>query len=185
MKVSCPTGVVLQAASYLGDQYCCAVQEAQLKRCIPKVQSLQRKAVSPAASEDPLGAVCEPRAVPGCQICRPGCSDVPGPSEQARAHSPSLPGHKEPSQLSSVPVAWQLCVWEGEEPWGERWVAFLPQFANAQQPTSPLPLFRGAFWQLQSFLQARKSRFVAIYSKIPSGARTGLVAPMLLQTSLR
>lgn len=88
----------------------------------------------------------EPRAVPGCRTCRPGCSDVPAPSERARARSPSLPGHRAPSRLSAAPVAWQPCVWEGGQPQGEHWVAVLPQSAGPHQPSSPLLLFRGAFW---------------------------------------
>lgn len=134
---------------------------------------LAGKSGEPSSLQSPSQGSARAGAIPGCQICRPGCSGVPAPSEQARARSPSLPGHRAPSRLSSAPVAWQPCVWEGGQPWSERWVAVLPQSASPHQPSSPLLLFRGAFWQLHSFLQAKKSRFAAICSKTPHTLHQG------------
>jgi len=133
--------------------------------------------VSPAASKAPVGAAREPRAIPGCQICKPGCSGETAPSERAKARSPSLPGHTAPSRPSSAHLAWQPHVWEGGQPRDESWVAVLPQPAGPCQPGSPLLLLRGAFWQLHSFLQAKQSRSATICSKTPHALHWGQGRP--------
>lgn len=60
---------------------------------------------------------------------------------------------------------------------GEPSVAMLPQSASPHQLSSPFPLFRGAFWQLHSFLQAKKSRSAAICSKTPHALHRGQGRP--------
>lgn len=168
------------------------IWEAWLERCIPEARArwdtLQGQAVSLAACKAAAGAAPELRAVPGCQICRPGCSGVPGPSEQARARSPSLPGHRGPSRLSSAPVAWQLCVWDRDSTGvSAQW----PCSPSLQVPTSSAHLSCSSGVLFGSFIASCRQRKADLLpfaprSRMPCiGARADLIAPMLLQTSFR
>lgn len=178
----------LQAAKKLASGNHWPVWERGIPEVRTQSDTLQGKAMSPAVSKTPARAVPEPRAIPGCQICRPGCSGVPAPSEQARARSPSLPGHRGPSRLSSAPVAWQLCVWDRDSTGvSAQW----PCPPSLQVPTSSAHLSRSSGVLFGSFIASCRQRKADLLSFAPRprmpciGARADLIAPMLLQTSFR